>query len=185
MLATVGLTCQIQLSQLDRPTPCGNWTLADLLAHLTGQQVGFAAAATGAGAPLATWVPIRSADPVVGYLRACTEVLNAFAEPAVAGQEFALPELRAGRGFPAEQAISFHLLDNVVHAWDLAVTLGTSLELRPELLQAAVQIARQVPDGPERLQPSAAFAPGQPVPDQASPLATILLLLGRSPGWPD
>lgn len=185
MLATVELASRIELSDLARPTPCGDWSLADLLAHLTGQQRGFAAAARGAGAELRRWLPVRAADPVLDYLAGCVEVLQAFADPAVADQDFALPELRAGRGFPAGQAISFHLVDNAVHAWDLAACLGIPLQLNDELLQAALRVAERVPDGAERTEPGAAFAPGRPVPAGAGPLERMLVLLGRSPSWPD
>src|SRR5206468_3654846 len=105
-------------------TPCGDWTVAELLAHLTGQQLGFAAAAAGHGGELAYWVPVWTDEPISGYRQACTAVLTAFATPGVTEHDFVLPEIREGRGFPAAQAISFHLLDNVVHAWDLAASLG-------------------------------------------------------------
>lgn len=183
VLATVDLVEIVQLEDLARPTPCGPWTLADLIAHMTGQQLGFAAAAAGAGTDLAEWVPVRSSEPVQGYRQSCTEVLTAFAAAGVAEREFALPEIRDGRGFPAAQAISFHLLDNVVHAWDVAAGLGADLRLSAELIDSALRIARQVPDGSERLAPGAVFAPGLPADDAEGPLQTLLLLLGRDPGW--
>ncbi len=183
VLATVDLVETVQPDDLSRPTPCGPWTLADLIAHMTGQQLGFAAAAAGAGTDLAEWVPIRSAEPVQSYRQSCTEVLTAFAGNGVADREFALPEIRDGRGFPAAQAISFHLLDNVVHAWDVAISLGVDTRLSAELIDSALRIARQVPDGAERLEPGAAFAPGLAAGDADGPLHTMLSLLGRNPNW--
>jgi uncharacterized protein (TIGR03086 family) len=185
VLATVDLVDCLRPDDLARATPCGDWTVAELLAHLTGQQLGFAAAAAGHGGDLAHWAPVWTAEPISGYRQACTDVLTAFAAPGVAEREFVLPEIREGRGFPAAQAISFHLLDNVVHAWDLAASLALACPLSAELIDTALQIARQVPDGPERLEPGAAFAPGLPADDeQNGPLETMLLLLGRSPQWP-
>ena len=183
VLATVDLVEIVQPDDLDRPTPCGPWTLAELIAHMTGQQLGFAAAAAGAGTELAEWVPVRSVEPVQGYRQSCTEVLTAFAAAGVAERDFALPEIRDGRGFPAPQAISFHLLDNVVHAWDVAASLGADLRLSAELIESALRIAQQVPDGPERLVPGAAFAPGLAADGADGPLPTMLLLLGRRPDW--
>jgi uncharacterized protein (TIGR03086 family) len=184
VLATVELVDSLRPDDLARATPCDGWTLAELLAHMTGQQLGFAAAAGGRGSELAEWVPVPAADPVGSYRQACTEVLAAFQAPGMAEREFALPEIRAGRPFPAAQAISFHLIDNVVHAWDVAASLAVDCPLSPEVLDSALRIARQVPDGPERLEPGAAFAPGLPVDDGDSrPLETALLLLGRSPSW--
>jgi uncharacterized protein (TIGR03086 family) len=183
VLATVDLVETVHPDDLARATPCGSWTLADLIAHMTGQQLGFAAAATGGGSELADWAPVRSADPVQDYRQSCTEVLTAFAGSGVADRDFALPEIRDGRGFPAAQAISFHLLDNVVHAWDVAASLGVDCRVSAELIDSALRIARQVPDGPERLVPGAAFAPGLPADGADGPLQTMLLLLGRDPGW--
>ncbi|HEX4728600.1 MAG TPA: TIGR03086 family metal-binding protein [Jatrophihabitans sp.] len=183
VLATVDLVETVQPEDLARPTPCGSWTLADLIAHMTGQQLGFAAAAAGAGTDLAEWVAVRSSEPVQGYRQSCTEVLTAFAGNGVAERDFALPEIRDGRGFPAPQAISFHLVDNVVHAWDVAASLGADLRLSAELIDSALRIARQVPDGPERLEPGAAFAPGLAGDGADEPLQTVLRLLGRDPHW--
>jgi uncharacterized protein (TIGR03086 family) len=184
VLATVDLVSNLRPDDLSRPTPCGDWTLAELLAHMTGQQLGFAAAAAGRGSALAEWEPVRSAEPGTGYQQACAEVLAAFAAPGVAERDFALPEIRDGRPFPAAQAISFHLIDNVVHAWDVAASLGVDCPLPAEVIDSALPIARQVPDGPERLQPGAAFAPGLPVDGAADgPWETVLKLVGRSPDW--
>jgi uncharacterized protein (TIGR03086 family) len=175
---TVELAEQAGPDDAERPTPCAGWKLGQLMAHLTSQQVGFAAAARGAGADLMVWGPTD-----LGYRQAAEDALAAFAEPGAAERRFDLPEIRSGGGFPAPMAVSFHLIDNVVHAWDLAVTLGRPVPVPDELARAALPIAEAVPTGASRQQPGAAFAPGLPVPDGASPLERILLLLGRDPAW--
>ena len=81
--------------------------------------------------------------------------------PGVQERGFALPEIRDGGTFPAPLAISFHLVDNVVHAWDLAVAIGAPLELDADVLAAALRVAERVPNGAERLVAGAAFAPGR------------------------
>ena len=43
---------------LDRPTPCAGWTVADLLAHEVGQHLGFAAAVRDGDAPESAYVPV-------------------------------------------------------------------------------------------------------------------------------
>jgi uncharacterized protein (TIGR03086 family) len=175
---TIDLAEHATLADLDRPTPCAGWNLGQLMAHLTSQQVGFAAAARGGGADLAVWGPSD-----LSYRQAAEDALAAFAEPGVSGRRFELPEIRSGGGFPAPMAVSFHFIDNVVHAWDLAVTLDRPLPMPDELAQAGLPIAEAVPTGASREQPGAAFAPGLPVPPGASPLDRILLLLGRDPAW--
>ena len=123
VLTTMHLAGALTPEDLDRPTPCAGWTVADLIAHMTGQQIGFAASARGGGDDLALWAP-PSDRP---YLDVCVDVLLAFAAlPAQPDRGFTLPEIRAGGAFPAPVAIGFHLVDNVVHAWDLAVSLGAA-----------------------------------------------------------
>src|SRR5690606_16196206 len=69
------------------------------------------------------WLRSLGDDPVGAYLESAEEVVAAFAAGGVLQRPFPLPELRA-EPFPAEQAISFHLIDYVVHSWDVARTLG-------------------------------------------------------------
>lgn len=173
---------KVGADDLGRPTPCSEWTLADLLAHMTAQHHGFAAAAQGRGADPAAWRLRPSTDPVADYVAAAELLLAAFAEDGVAEQEFALPELGAGT-FPAELAISFHLIDYVVHGWDVARSIDLPYELHPDLTEPALRIAMMVPDSEIRLEPGAPFALALPATPDATPLDRILVALGRAPGW--
>jgi uncharacterized protein (TIGR03086 family) len=181
---SVELVDAVTASDLSRPTPCGDWTLADLLRHLTAQHRGFAAAARGHGAELARWeLPPPGTDLADAYRAAADDVLAAFAaaEPET---PFALPEITTRMTFPASQAIGFHLVDYVVHNWDLARCLDVPADLDDDLVRAALPIALAVPNGPERLRPGAAFAPALNGGAESSTLDTMLLRLGRSPEWP-
>ncbi|MDQ4037789.1 MAG: TIGR03086 family metal-binding protein [Actinomycetota bacterium] len=182
--ASVAVVAQVSADNLDRPTPCGDWTLAELLAHMTVQHDGFAAAAVGNGGDPALWeVQPLGADPVGAYAAAADRVVAAFAQDGVLDQEFALPEISPLTTFPARQAIGFHLIDYVVHGWDVAKTIDVALVLDQEVLDVAAEIAQAVPDGEQRLRPGAAFAPGLPIADDAPLLDRIVAHLGRSPAW--
>lgn len=183
--ASVEVVSIVTVEDLGRPTPCSDWTLGDLLAHMTVQHDGFAVAAAGRGADLAVWEAGRpAADPISAYAAAAARVIAAFAEPRVLDRRFALPQIIPGLEFPAAQAISFHFIDYVVHGWDVAQSLGVSYALEPELAQAALPIAQAVPGGKRRLAPGAAFRPSLDVRQDAAPLDRILAMLGRSPTWP-
>lgn len=173
-----------QESDWERGTPCAGWTLRQLVAHMTAQHVGFAAAARGAGHEAVYWrEPEDMREPAGVHRVAATAVLTAFAEPGAAEREFTLPEL--GRSFPARQAIGFHLVDYVVHAWDVAAALGVRLDLPEHVLYAALAVARRVPVDPARRGPGFAFAPALDVPPGSGPLEEALRLLGRVPEeWP-
>ncbi|WP_329259295.1 TIGR03086 family metal-binding protein [Actinoallomurus sp. NBC_01490] len=182
---SIAIVSQVQADDLGRPTPCAEWTLADLLAHMTAQHRGFAAAARGRGGDRAAW-QVRPIDPspVTEYADAAEDVLAAFAEPGVPHREFHLPEFRPVSHFPAAQAVGFHLIDYVVHGWDVARSLRLPYQLAPELAGPALRIALAVPNGDNRSAPGAAFRPALARSDDADPLHQILTTLGRSPDWP-
>ena len=183
--ASVEVVSQVTAEDLGRPTPCSQWSLGELLAHMTVQHRGFAAAAAGRGADLGVWqAGPAAADPVGAYAEAAGAVLAAFATGGAADRQFALPEIATAMTFPGRQAMAFHLVDYVVHGWDVARCLGVRFEPDPEVLAIALKVAQAVPDGPGRLEPGSAFAPAVAAPGQAGALDQIVALLGRPPDWP-
>jgi uncharacterized protein (TIGR03086 family) len=193
---SVELVDAVTTHDLTKPTPCGDWTLAELIGHLTAQHHGFAAAARGDGADLAHWsVPAppelaerpshpAGSDLVDAYRAASDEVIATFGALSDPDTPMTLPEITTRMTFPAVQAIGFHLIDYVVHSWDLARSLDVPVDLEDDLVRAALPIALAVPNGPERLRPGAGFAPALDAGPASSTLDQILLRLGRSPDWP-
>jgi uncharacterized protein (TIGR03086 family) len=181
--ASVDLVSGIQRSDLGRATPCAGWSLADLLAHLTAQHRGFAAAATGHGEDPAAWaLPAATEEPVAAYRAAAATLLEAF-DGLRDGDSLALPELTADGPFDALTAVRFHLVDYAVHGWDLARSLDTTPRLDEDVLDAALAIALAVPDDPARRGPGGPFRPAVPLPDGTSTLDRMVAALGRSPRW--
>ena len=170
-------------ADLSMPTPCTGWTLSDLLAHMAAQHYGFAAASRGDG-DLGRWQlrPLGD-DPVAAYQESARHVIDAFAADGVLERPFPLPEFTAEHPFPAAQAISFHLIDYVVHSWDVARTLGLTVDFDDDLLDVAHDIATVVPTGPARLAPGAPFGP-EIAWAGGSRLDQLVAYLGRSPAWP-
>ena len=186
--ASVDIVAAVTPDDLDRPTPCAGWNLADLLAHMTVQHYGFAAAARGGGTDLAVWQPTTvadavTADPARVYAAAATDVLDAFSADGVLDATFALPEFGPGAAVPGAMAIGFHFVDYVVHGWDVARTIDAPFELPTEVVTAVLPVALAVPDGEFRAIESAPFARAIVPTEAASDLDRILLHLGRSPDW--
>jgi uncharacterized protein (TIGR03086 family) len=183
-LRTLDFTSGISATDLSRPTPCAAWDLGDLLAHMHGQNRGFAAAAKGWGGDLAAWapVPVSPDSPSSGYALSVHAVLFAFTVAVELGQGMRVPEVDPLHDFPAATAVSFHLVDSVAHGWDIARALGQPYHVDDDVLAAAKSIATIIPDDSSRTEASALFAPALPATDDI-PLSDFLRLLGRSPSW--
>lgn len=98
-------------------------------------------------------------------------------------REFTLPEITTRITFPGRVAVGFHLLDYVAHSWDVAAALGARTEPAPELAEAALAIALQVPDDERRLTPDAQFQPSILPPPGVGTFELFLYSTGRDPGW--
>jgi uncharacterized protein (TIGR03086 family) len=132
---------------LNAPTPCGSWDLRQLLAHMTGQNHGFAASARGETADLGIWAdrPVDTA-PAQTFGASADDVVAAFAEDGLLERRLWLPEISTDRLFSAGAAVGFQLVDTVVHTWDVAKSLGMDVEFSAGLLAATLPIALAVPD---------------------------------------
>lgn len=181
--ASVEIVSHVTSRDLQRATPCVQWTLGELLAHMTVQHRGFAAAAAGDGPDLSHWRAHAAADPVAAYRAAADTVVEAFARDGVGKRRFWLPEISTEFAFPAATAAEFHFLDYVVHSWDVGRSLGLDFAPGTGMVAAVLPIARRVPDGADRLREGAAFAPGLTAGIDSADFGAVLSLLGRSPQW--
>ncbi|HZX03846.1 TIGR03086 family metal-binding protein [Kribbella sp.] len=171
-------------ADLSKPTPCRAWTLYGLLAHMATQHYGFAAASRGENDPEIWKVRDLGDDPVKAYVESAEHVLDAFAQPGVVERTFPMAEFGPDAAFPGAQAISFHFIDYVVHSWDVAKSLGTTVSFSPEALAAAQTVAQVVPVGDVRHAPGAPFAADVAWSGDDA-LDGIVAYLGRNPSWPN
>jgi len=187
VLASVDAVNAVTHDDLARPTPCAGWDLTSLLAHMTVQHHGFAAAARG-GTDLGVWDPRTvadavAADPAGAYAAAAAEVLSAFEADGVLEATFSLPEFGPGATFPGAMAIGFHFVDYVVHGWDVARTIDAAFDLPQDVIDAVLPIAFAVPDGEFRTDEGSPFRRAVAVSADASDMDRLLAHLGRSPAW--
>jgi len=182
MRHSVVIVAMIHDDQWDAPTPCARWTVRELLTHMTTENRGFAAAAAGETESRDGWVDRPAGDdPRRDYAESADLVVAAF---AAAASEFWLPNIDETSRFPAKQAIGFHLLDYVVHSWDVAAALGRTIALEPDLVAAAQKVAAEdVPNGERRHRPNAGFQPAVEGAKDPDPLRNLLAFLGRDPDW--
>ena len=185
MRHSVDVVTLIRDDQWDGPTPCTQWTLRQLVEHMTSENRGFAAAADGETTDRTVWdVLDLSGDLRADYVESAERVVRSFNRDGVPDGEFWLPKVKDSVRFPARQAIGFHLLDYVVHSWDVAASLGHPIAFDEDLVAAVQDVAdKDVPDGPLRHRPGASFAPAIPVDDGMSAQDRMLAALGRPPRW--
>ena len=167
-------------ADLSRPTPCVEWDLRQLLAHLVGQHHGFAAAVRDTSdVTVADFAPrpIDDADwRATTWAPSVADLRDAIASAPSDGRVL-LPELSPTYRFRVDDVISFHFVDTVAHTWDVATALGRDYRPSDDLVAACLDGARRVPGGDARTSPGAAFGPVIDV--AGDPWAEALGLLGR------
>jgi uncharacterized protein (TIGR03086 family) len=163
----------------DLPTPCEKWTVAQVLQHATGDQIGYAAAITGG--PWPSFDPFAPSgqldgDPLAFLDPALAASTAAFATVAPDAPEVPTP-LPQG-AMPAWLASGACALDAAVHAWDIAVATGQPSPLSPDLARSLMTVATEI------VEPLRGFAYAPPLaPADHDPTAALLRYLGRNPTW--
>ncbi|ANY05583.1 TIGR03086 family metal-binding protein [Pseudonocardia sp. HH130630-07] len=187
--AVRAVTDRIVPADLDRPTPCAGWDLRALLEHMTGQDHGFAAAVTaaqhGSDTDAAAFGPRPlSPSPAADVAGSLATVTTTVAAAEGLDRPVLLPEF--GSRVPLPTLVSMHLVDTLVHGWDVATALGAadaySAGLDDDLVGRALSIAEQVPT--ERDDPGLPFGPVHAGAGATGPWSRTLALLGRDPGRP-
>ncbi|MGW0162645.1 TIGR03086 family metal-binding protein [Mycobacterium sp. NPDC003323] len=182
VLDSIAIVDAVDASDLARPTPCADWTLEQLLAHMTVQHRGFAASVRGAGRDLRLWDPATVSDPRDDYAAAAHDVLDAFGAEGVADTMCALPEFGPDAAVPGSVAMAMHFVDYLVHGWDVAAGLGRNYRPSDESVTAALPIVLGIPDDETRTAPEAPFGPAHHG-SAATDFDRILAHLGRRPDW--
>ncbi|MGW0806784.1 TIGR03086 family metal-binding protein [Nonomuraea sp. NPDC002799] len=195
-LAAAGLLiARIGPEDLARPTPCAAWSLGELLRHMVSENHGFAAVVAGMAADefvgeggvlgddphRSVWDSgVLGDDPHGAFQQSAVAVTAAFAAEDVYDRRIAVREFGV---FPGRVAIGMHVVDFLVHGWDIAAAIGAPYPIDEESVAGALAIAARWPDTPRLRGPGRPFGARVPVPAGASDLERLLGLLGRSPAW--
>jgi uncharacterized protein (TIGR03086 family) len=187
MATATAIVERVRADRLQSPTPCAGWDLSQLLAHMIGQNYGFASAARGEEFDPSVWAdrPV-SGEPGGAFAASAQAVVEAFAGDGAAERRW--PILVGADGsasVPGRQAMGFHFIDYVVHGWDVAVSIGEPPEalFEDDILEAVLPLAEEVPlEGPTRSGPYAPFAPAVDAAGSGK-LDRLLAVLGRDPRW--
>jgi uncharacterized protein (TIGR03086 family) len=168
---------------LDRPTPCPDYRLGDLLDHIGGLALAFRTAATKTGAELTGPAPSGDASRLPPDWRTrVPQDLLALAEAWRDPEAWTGMTQAGGVDLPGDVAGLVALDELVVHGWDVARASGQPYEVTATELEAVRGFVQPMADAPPE-QRAGLFGPPVPVPDDAPELDRLIGLTGRDPAW--
>lgn len=160
--------CNLTPKDMERPTPCSEYNLKELLDHLAGNLTGIGAAL---GAQLAD-DPALAPETRIANLAQPT--LEAFAARGLDG------EIDLGFAvLPASTVAGILNLELLVHGWDITQTTGQDYAVDPGLADFVLGLAQQTIGEAQR--ESGSFAPQTMVDESASSLDRLVAFTGRVP----
>lgn len=161
--------------QWDRPTPCTEWSVRDLVNHIVYENV---------------WTPplmegqtieqvgdkfegdLLGSDPVAAWNEASAAALASVEADGALERTVHLSYGDVRGSEYVEQLF----IDHVIHAWDLARGIGADDELDPELVQVLYAGAKPRED---ELKQSGAFGDKVEVSDDSDTQTKLLAIMGR------
>jgi uncharacterized protein (TIGR03086 family) len=176
-----GVAASVAASQLGAPTPCSQWTVAQVLLHAAGDQHVWASV-VGSGS-LPGYDPFAPPHLPDGDIRQLiTDAIDAAStawagvDPAAESVPTPLPPIPTAA---PELAAAACALDAAIHAWDIAVATGRPSPLIGRLALDLDPAARATAE-PLR---GFAYAAALPAQRGEDPAAALLRYLGRDPQW--
>lgn len=161
----------IRDDQWSAPTPCTEWTVRDLVNHLVGVNLVFAARLRDQPAPDSATDHL-GADPASAYRSSGSAVQDGFDQPGAIDRTYHGP-LGAIAGAAWLQV---RITDLLAHGWDLAQATGQPAALPEDLAEQALAFARvQMATVPR----TGRFGPAQPVAYDAPAIDRLAGFLGR------
>lgn len=161
-------------TQLDDQTPCTEWKVRDLMAHLLGGGTTFAAVVRGDEPPAEP--PAPSDDDLMSAVSAAGAELDAaFRGPGALEKTIATPF----GDMPGETFARLLSFDVLMHITDLARATGQSVDV-PDDVVAEIDGFARAAITPDLRQPGL-FGPEVTPPADASPLERLVAFSGRTP----
>lgn len=186
VLERLAVVVDVAADDLDRPTPCASYTVADLRRHVLAWLQFFAAALTDPSGEAPRIDPeaweLPQGASASGIVHASGSAIAAAARDGVAGQLVVMSQARmAGDG-----VLAMALGEYLVHGWDLAVATGRDDVDRSAFGDAAAPSLAFLRGmvRPEYRGPDTGFFDAEitPPPD-ATAFEELLCFAGRDPGW--
>ncbi|MGC2653194.1 MAG: TIGR03086 family metal-binding protein [Mycobacterium sp.] len=166
---------QIQPESWDNPSNLDDWSLRDLVGHVTGSATKIVTLAEdgelwdGPSEP-ADW----TYDDPVGALRELATRL----QDALPTADLDALRISPEGEVPLRRALTYPVSDLALHSWDIHRSQGQLVELPGDLLALCTGLVGSVPEAV--LRRPGGFGPAQPAPIDSSPTSRLMAFLGRS-----
>ena len=164
-----GVVANLTADDLDRPTPCREFTVRGVLEHMIGGATLFAAAYRGES-PAEPDV----SDVLAGFGPAMENLFGAVTAPGALDQKIAAPFGEVD----GEDFARYIALDGIIHGWDLATATGQPYNPPADLVAAIETYARRAVDP---LRDGDAFAAAVDAAPDATPIERLAAFTGRRP----
>ncbi len=185
---------------LPEPSPCTEYTLGDLVDHVSGFSRGFSAAATKDLGPVTAAAPSADAGRLgPGWRTRIAREVRALAEAWADPASWQGTTQVGGVELTAAQAGLFALNELVLHGWDVARASGQEFGCDPTTLQACWDFAVATtpatpapgtappattkPGADGATEPAGPFGVPVEVPEDAPLIDRLVALRGRDPSW--
>ncbi len=166
---------------LDRPTPCTDYTVGDLLDHVDGLSLAFTEAAEKSFDPEVSGAPPPgdAAHLADGWRTRVPVQLGALAEAWLDPDAWTGMTRAGGIDMPGEIGGIVALEEVVVHGWDLARATDQPYTASDDHLETVLGFFASFPDEAR----GEAYGPPVAPPEGASLLDQAVAKAGRDPGW--
>jgi uncharacterized protein (TIGR03086 family) len=169
----------VTADQLGNPTLCTEWTVRDIINHITGGAKYFGMVADQGSVSDEVMGQLLGDGDVIGddykgaFNAACDEFFTAFRQPGVLDKTVKLPFGEV----PASVALNIGIFDVSTHTCDIAEATGQKVD-DTELLETALEVGRQLVQ-PE-MRDGGMFKPEKPCTDAAPADQRLLAFAGRA-----
>ncbi len=169
----------VRPDHVERRTPCSEWNVGDLVRHMVAVYQRVAIAPTGADLSGDPWIPdiaIDAADDAIAATM--VETHQNWEDPA---RLEAIIEAPWGPT-PGGMCLGIWASELYVHAWDLAVSIGVTVDWPEPDVSIAADMTRA--GVPEERSEEVPFDPVVAVADDAPGIERLVTWLGRNPAQP-
>jgi len=163
-----GVASSITVDELDKPTPCTNFTVRGIFDHMVGGATMFAAAFRQSEPK-----PPASADSFEAFGPALGDLVAAMQEPGALEHPIQAPFGEV----PGDTFARFVVLDGLVHGWDLATATGQGYAPSEALVSEVTAFAHGALD---TLRDGDTFATATQPPPDATPIERLVAYTGRT-----